>query len=215
MRAEPLSATYTSVPRGFAYGHVDAYANPCNARRVAEKTDELLPEERKFAEEVTRLRKEAGWTQAQMADLLVEQGVSYMTQSTVSRVEKFQRPARVGEAEAWALILGRPTFRLMHPSPIDELIEASRFNAKLLVAAWHDVRDAMQRYARVRGDLDGTIKDLREDASDSRADDLRRWEIGSIVQTLETQRANEDLLPQTFADYVKVEAADGQHPTAP
>lgn len=182
---------------------------------MAEKTDELLPEERKFAEEVTRLRKEAGWTQARMADLLVEQGVSYMTQSTVSRVEKFQRPARVGEAEAWSLILGRPTFRLMHPSPIDELIEASRFNAKLLASAWSDVREAMHRYARVRGDLEGTIKDLREDATDPRADDMRRWELGSIVQSLEIQRGNEELLQQIFMRYVSEEAADGQHPTAP
>lgn len=181
---------------------------------MVEKTDDLLPEERKFAEEVARLRKSVGWTQAHMADLLVDQGVVYMTQSTVSRVEKFQRPARVGEAEAWALVFGRDTYRLMHPSPVDELIEQTRFNARLLSRAWSAMDEAMHQYALVRGDLDGTIADLRELQADPAADEWRRGELESLAAQLSAQRNTERSAADLFAKYIREESADGKHPTA-
>lgn len=180
---------------------------------MVEKTDDLLPEERKFAEEVARLRKSVGWTQAHMASLLVEQGVVYMTQSTVSRVEKFQRPARVGEAEAWALIFGRDTYRLMHPTPIDDMVEQARFNARKLAQAWGALDESMLTYARVRGDLDGTITDLRELVSDPSVDEFRQHELRSLVDHLQVQRDIEDSVPDLFSRYVRQEAADGKHPT--
>jgi transcriptional regulator with XRE-family HTH domain len=179
---------------------------------VVEKTDDLLPEERKFAEEVARLRKSAGWTQAQMAELLVEQGVTYMTQSTVSRVEKFQRPARVGEAEAWAHVMGRDIFRLMHPSPIDELIESSRYSVRRLREAWVGMKDAIGSYALIRGDLDGTIADLEEDAAHPDADAGRVYELRDIIQLLREQRDLEVTLPDLFHRAIAEEAADGEHP---
>jgi transcriptional regulator with XRE-family HTH domain len=193
---------------------VDPYAISWDARYVVEKTDDLLPEERKFAEEVTRLRKERGWTQARMAELLVEQGVTYMTQSTVSRVEKLQRPVRVGEAEAWALVLDRTVWRLMHPSPIDELIEALRSSTNVLRYAWEDMQASMRAYARARGDLDGTITDLRSDAGELPAESGRRWELETIAQSLETYRDLEQKVPDLFLQYIREESADGKHPTA-
>jgi transcriptional regulator with XRE-family HTH domain len=182
---------------------------------VAEKTDDLLPEERKFAEEVQRRRKALGWNQTEMAERLVEEGVVYMTQSTVSRIEKLQRPVRVGEAEAWSTVFEVSVFRLMHPLPIDELIESARWNYNVLRRAWRDIDEALRRYARVRGDLPGTIDDLRVDATHPEADSTRSWELNSLVLALEDQQVRERGIGNRLTEYMTMEAADGEHPTAP
>lgn len=187
---------------------MDCYAIPWDARQVVEKTDDLLPEERKFAEEVARLRKERGWTQAQMAEVLVEYGVSYMTQSTVSRVEKLQRPARLGEGQAWAKAFNRPALRMMHPTPVDELIESAEWNLGLMRHAWSSLDAELRRYARVRGDLDGTIEELREDSRLPGIDEGRASELQEIAGHLDEYRRRERDLHVRLAAYAKEEFRD-------
>lgn len=65
-----------------------------------------LIEEKRFAENMQRLREERGWSQGELARRMVAEGWETYSQMTVSRTEKLDRPIRLGEASAIARLFG-------------------------------------------------------------------------------------------------------------
>lgn len=59
-----------------------------------------------FAESMRLLREGRGWSQGEMARRLTAAGLNGMHQTTVSRLEKGDRPVRLGEATVIAHVLG-------------------------------------------------------------------------------------------------------------
>lgn len=84
--------------------------------------DGLLPEERTFAGQVKALREERGWSQNDLAGRLRETGLAYVNQSTVSRIEKGSRPARMIEAQRLSEVFGRSVHLMTHPDSRETLI---------------------------------------------------------------------------------------------
>lgn len=68
-----------------------------------------------FADNMRRRREDLGWTQGELSRRLQDAGLSHMHQTTVSRMEKGDRPPRVGEARGIAAVLDVSVARLIAP----------------------------------------------------------------------------------------------------
>ena len=64
---------------------------------------------------MTRLREAAGLSQAEMVHKLREQGWKNVHPTTISRIEKGERPVKVGEAARIAAVLGQNLPRMLAP----------------------------------------------------------------------------------------------------
>lgn len=63
-----------------------------------------------------RLREENGWSQGEMARRMTEAGWPGFHQTTISRMEKGERPVRLGEARAIAQIFGALVGQMILPT---------------------------------------------------------------------------------------------------
>lgn len=70
----------------------------------------------RFIRNFRRLRTEQGLRQSDVAEKLQEWGWGYFTQTTLSRLEKGDRPLRLGEARALARVVHRSVSELVSPS---------------------------------------------------------------------------------------------------
>jgi transcriptional regulator with XRE-family HTH domain len=150
---------------------------------VSETESKYAPSEAAFAREVLRLREARGWTLADMAAALQDEGIDYASTMTVSRTEKLQRPVRMVEAIAYGRIFERSVYELSSPDP----------NADLLDRAWRDVellKAAEERLSAARAD----VVDL--------LDDVRRWR--DIVAGTYTDEVVKGLAPAAEARWEKV-----------
>ncbi|OBB35260.1 helix-turn-helix domain-containing protein [Mycolicibacterium fortuitum] len=66
-----------------------------------------------FATNMTRLREAAGLSQAEMVQKLREQGWKNVHPTTISRIEKGERPVRLSEAARIAKVLEQDLYRMM------------------------------------------------------------------------------------------------------
>lgn len=84
-----------------------------------------LSEDEVFASNVRRERERRSWSQAEMARRLQESGLEQMHPTTVSRVEKGERPVRLSEASRYADIFETSVEALLHdyPEEMDDLLE--------------------------------------------------------------------------------------------
>lgn len=80
--------------------------------------DEIDPlvDDRRFAESMKTLREGKGWSQGEFAKRLKAAGLETFHQTTVSRVEKGERPVRIGEARIIAQALDTMVGVMIAPS---------------------------------------------------------------------------------------------------
>ncbi|MFI2702871.1 helix-turn-helix transcriptional regulator [Cellulosimicrobium composti] len=97
-------------------------------------------EDAAFAESVKRLRERKGWSQGELARRLQDVGWENFHQTTVSRIEKGERPVRLSEARALANALDSSVGDMVQSGELGEL---RRDLAKL-------IRDARKSDSRVR-----------------------------------------------------------------
>ncbi|MFC9518558.1 helix-turn-helix domain-containing protein [Nocardiaceae bacterium NPDC056970] len=91
----------------------------------ASKTPSMSDDDR-FAENMKLLREQRGWSQGEMARQMQRAGWGTFHQTTISRIEKGDRPVRVGEAGAIAEVLGASLGRLIdRPAVVHELTKLS------------------------------------------------------------------------------------------
>lgn len=64
-------------------------------------------DERRFGAAVRRYREEAGWSQGELARRLNDLGWKAFHQTTISRIEKGERPIRLSEAKGFQKVFGR------------------------------------------------------------------------------------------------------------
>lgn len=81
-----------------------------------------MDEDERFRLTVKRLREQRGWSQAQLAEKLRDQGFSQFHPTTVSRVEKGDRAVRLAEARAFAKAFDRTVSEML----VDETSGAYR-----------------------------------------------------------------------------------------
>lgn len=92
------------------------------------------PEESAFAERVKGLREELGWSQSDLAERMRLLGLDYVSQSTISRIEKQTRPIHLGEALAFGRVFGRSIEELTHPSFGVAMLRVHRQHAEFLAS---------------------------------------------------------------------------------
>lgn len=136
---------------------------------------EVSREERNFAAEVKKSREDRGWTQEELARKMRTFDLPYVTQSTVSRIEKLSRPVRLMEAQAITVIFGRTVHAMTNPDPRE-------FELILI-----DINERASRGHYVR------FKDeLRETA-------IAQWHAEEDLATISRLYAGEELDPETKA----------------
>ena len=78
----------------------------CETLVVDEPSLPVQTDDERFAASVKRLREEKGWSQGELAKRMAEVGFDGFHQTTISRIEKNDRPVRIGEARGLAKALG-------------------------------------------------------------------------------------------------------------
>lgn len=80
-------------------------------------------DEARFVASMKRLREQRGWSQGELARRMAESGWDGFHQTTISRIEKGERPVRLGEAKGIATLLEVPVARMLIPSEEANLLQ--------------------------------------------------------------------------------------------
>lgn len=123
-------------------------------------TDNSTPAERRFVKRVKEMREAHGWTQGQLAERMVERGVKYASQSTVSRLEQGGRPIRLIEAQALAVIFRRTIWEMMSDEPRVEVLSFTQINLRALINARMEYRKIRDSLAAMLSNAAAMIHDL-------------------------------------------------------
>lgn len=121
------------------------------------------PEER-FAHNVRVMREAQGWNQSEMARRLTDAGLEGFHQTTVSRIEKGERPVKLGEATVIAGVFHTPVERLA--GDIESVQQVGVIRAAQVHATQR--REELEQAAE-RFEL--AVRALREAIGDPRPDD--------------------------------------------
>lgn len=122
--------------------------NPTVAARARRRSAQLETDDERFATNMKTHRERLNWSQGELARQLQEAGWDQFHQTTISRIEKGERPVRIGESRAIATVLGTLVSVLIAPSEAGQVVD--RFAVALSQAedARRSVRDAATDYAR-------------------------------------------------------------------
>lgn len=111
-----------------------------------------------FAENVRFYREKMGWSQTEFANRLQRAGLENFHQTTVSRLEKGERPIRLGEARVIAAVLGQPVSDLW-ASPVESALGALANDMNATGAELGRLADAMKAHRR-------RMRAIKEDETD-------------------------------------------------
>jgi transcriptional regulator with XRE-family HTH domain len=81
-------------------------------------------EEARFIAAVKRIREKRGWSQGELAKRMAESGWEAFHQTTISRIEKGERPVRLGEARGLASVLETRVDNMIMPTSDAEDLDA-------------------------------------------------------------------------------------------
>ena len=122
---------------------------------------DLFALDRLFSENVREAREALQWSQGELARRMRDLGWSNFHQTTVSRIEKNERPVRLSEAKAIARTLNTPVSVLMAPSK--RAVALQRFAETVAEARDSEVRvvAAIQEYKWQRTLLDHELEEVQ------------------------------------------------------
>jgi len=121
---------------------------------VSDDVDPVAPEsdERRFAENMRRYREAKGWSQGELARRVREAGLENFHQTTISRIEKGERPIRLGEARVIAQVLKKSLTRLLLKGEeallADDLVSAH----KAVAGAWFEIQEQTNQLITLKQD---------------------------------------------------------------
>lgn len=152
-----------------------------------------------FAENVKRLREQRGLSKAEMVRLLREAGWENVHQTTVTRMENGERPARIGEARIYASVLG---------TTVENLVREPR---QAVAEDWlvHDIRAVRNLY---NGIVDGVsqLLDMKSQLH-FHSDEIRSGvmeSVGTEPQKVEITPRIQALLDEADALLARVSVED-------
>lgn len=107
----------------------------------------------RFAANVKRLRELNGWSKAELVRALNDAGWESAHQTTITRLENGERPARLGEAELIARVFGRTIKSMM--------LDESQASVEDYIADWKSVvRDSYNEVVEHSGLFEGARRTL-------------------------------------------------------
>lgn len=139
-------------------------------------------DEKAFIRSMKRLREDRGWTQADLAREMTDLGWSGMYQTTISRMEKGERPVRIGEARGLAKVFGVTVGMMIAQPESSKPVEA----LKNSVLKLDDVRgrligDIEEHFVFSQVLLPKEISDVENCGYESWADDDMRASIENFL----------------------------------
>jgi transcriptional regulator with XRE-family HTH domain len=107
----------------------------------------------RFAERMQQYRERLGISQSALVGRLRENGWSKVHQTTVSRIEKGERPVRLGEARAIASALGVPLSRLVEPDPASFVRAELTRESAAVYNAFAELTEKAHEFLRLQAQL--------------------------------------------------------------
>lgn len=123
-----------------------------------------------FGRRVERLRERHEWSQTELARKMKEKGFSAFHQTTISRVEKGERPVRLGEAVAFSEIFNRPLESMLAAPSVELAPEGAIMRAFIdRTVNWQN--DAIQAITKFMWCIEN-VKEARTEFLETQRDGL-------------------------------------------
>ncbi|MBE4716752.1 helix-turn-helix transcriptional regulator [Pseudarthrobacter sp. AB1] len=139
-------------------------------------------EEAHFIAAVKRIREELGWSQGELAKRMSDSGWEGFHQTTISRIEKGERPVRLGEARGLAKALGALVGQMLLPAEQSKTLrdlELSVVNAEKAATA---IAASAQELLGTQTSLQYELEEALEISVDESADDWVRERYSSVIE---------------------------------
>lgn len=169
-----------------------------------------------------RLREERGWTQADLSRKMADIGWSGMYQTTISRMEKGERPVRIGEARGLARVFDVTVGMMIAQPESSKPVETLKNSVMKLEDVRQRLRGAIdEQFAFSKLLLPGEISEVEECGYEDWADDEMKESIQRLLERArylqaETLQDIEDEVAKDGASrYVKGEAVLSESIEAP
>ena len=117
-------------------------------------------EDARFAASVKRLREREGWSQGELARRMVSSGRDGFHQTTVSRIEKNERPVRIGEAISLAEIFDTTVVDMTAPTNEARAVDKLSRELSYIRANEDALGEAVLRYMHSQTSLRYALKDV-------------------------------------------------------
>ncbi len=120
--------------------------------------------DKRFGQELQRVRGERGWTQPQMADMLSDRGIAPMHATTLAKIEAGTRSVRINEAVAIADLLDVSLDALLGRQRHDDT--TLTFALVTLIGYVTDCQRQIQEAQRTASDIGEQVDNLPEQFND-------------------------------------------------
>ncbi|RKO27650.1 XRE family transcriptional regulator [Pseudarthrobacter phenanthrenivorans] len=161
---------------------------------MPESDESVVPgaeDEARFIASVKRLREKQGWSQGELARRMAATGWAGFHQTTISRIEKAERPLRLSEARALAEIFETPLEEMLTP-PREAAIVSALDEVRGYVGA---ARDGMAASVNELLQSLDMLRDIAQEAEDALAGE---WENESLrAKTVRSLEVSKELLSWT------------------
>lgn len=155
--------------------------------------------ERVFAENVRARREELGVSQGEIARRMARRGWDGFHQTTISRIEKYERPVRLGEAQALAEVLDTTERDLRRHAGVLALARDVRVEMDRLNTARFGLRHAVQDYLDLvrtgfTYDVGGARRELQRLVDSGEVSSLDSEFAMRLIATVEMYQSEGDVI---------------------
>lgn len=139
-------------------------------------------EEAHFIAAVKRIREELGWSQGELAKRMADSGWEGFHQTTISRIEKGERPVRLGEARGLARALGALVGQMILPAEESKTLRDLELALVNVERAARELSTSVHDLLGNQMILDHDLKEALEISVDESADDWVNERYSSAVE---------------------------------
>jgi transcriptional regulator with XRE-family HTH domain len=165
-------------------------------------------EEAHFIAAVKRIREEQGWSQGELAKRMADSGWEGFHQTTISRIEKGERPVRLGEARGLAKALGALVGQMILPAEESKALRDLELAVASVERSASDLASSANDLLGNQTALQYELKEALEVTVDDSADD---WVNERYTSVIEAAHRALKLTPHSVLEEF-LEAYYGEHP---
>lgn len=154
-------------------------------------------EEANFIAAVKRIREELGWSQGELAKRMSDSGWDGFHQTTISRIEKGERPVRLGEARGLAKALGALVGQMILPAEQGKSLRDLELSVMSAEKAATGIASSAQELLGIQTSLKYELEEALEISVDASADD---WVTERYSNVLDAARRALNMTPHGVID---------------
>lgn len=141
-----------------------------------------VEDEANFIAAMKRIREEHGWSQGELARRMTDAGWEGFHQTTISRIEKGERPVRLAEAQGLAQVLGALLGQMILPSDQSKSLRDLELSVQRLNQAAHAITGAVQEFQAESAVVRYQLMELEGVALDSTMDSSVAARLEIVMQ---------------------------------